>query len=620
MFIGASALTSLTMVAYFWGLTLAKSSRAISNLAGTACSGESLSLMANLTGEGATGQARVWMKALGVLPGTCDLDIVPPQDSGVVLFFLDAYLRPPVEQGGCLDSLAVFAPTVNGSFSEERLLATCVTGDLVEKVVVSQRPGATVRVELSIGTRDEESVWFRVAGPDPGGAQRQGGGGIPCSGGVAGGPAPSLGLEHGAVGIVPVGLGKDSDETRRSSGDVCVPADAITGRAGDRSQCEAQDEFRCKDSNCVWTKFLCDGTPNCPDGSDEFAYSYSRCRHSLHYGLEMVGFFGAVGGIILVLLALDSFVRYLLEIWRLRQKQTWRTAVRRPTRTASETEYLTTARATGSKAVNPLDRDLALFEEENGPDPSSRANQLDDAGEGSVRSEAPPCATARRLTFSRKSSSKKPPSSRVFGASKNSLTPPLGYDATSKVYGGAERRDADNIFPMGSDIDFAKQTQEEPSEYPRFLLDDLDEGSPDGNVSVEDAYMSWDLAGSYKDLSEDSLASESFARFSTRDDDSGVQVRAARPVLSRQLSKGEDVAAHLLALKRSRKFTEGDNTISEGVLQWAYSSEERSSPGPSFSTGRSQDVEVIGFRDRWGKKALAALQRKRRMRNARQEL
>ncbi|CAN8022795.1 unnamed protein product, partial [Ixodes persulcatus] len=114
--------------------------------------------MANLTGEGATGQARVWMKALGVLPGTCDLDIVPPQDSGVVLFFLDAYLRPPVEQGGCLDSLAVFAPTVNGSFSEERLLATCVTGDLVEKVVVSQRPGATVRVELSIGTRDEESV------------------------------------------------------------------------------------------------------------------------------------------------------------------------------------------------------------------------------------------------------------------------------------------------------------------------------------------------------------------------------------------------------------------------------------------------------------------------------
>ncbi|EEC18312.1 hypothetical protein IscW_ISCW014645 [Ixodes scapularis] len=93
----------------------------------------------------------------------------------------------------------------------------------------------------------------------------------------------------------------------------------------------------------------------------------------------MVGFFGAVGGIILVLLALDSFVRYLLEIWRLRQKQTWRTAVRKLTMTASENEYLTTVRATGSKSVNPLDRDLALFEEENGPDPSSRASQLDDA-------------------------------------------------------------------------------------------------------------------------------------------------------------------------------------------------------------------------------------------------
>ncbi|KAM7299539.1 hypothetical protein ISCGN_020105 [Ixodes scapularis] len=544
----------------------------VPDLAGTACSGESLSLMANLTGEGATGQARVWMKALGVLPKTCDLDIVPPEDSGVVLFFLDAYLRPPVEQGGCLDSMAVFAPTVNGSFSEERLLATCVTGDLMEKVVVSRRPGATVRVELSVGTRDEVSVVgyhvkYSVFGTEVVGAAREDSdperiasssdlsphSSMGSSGGAVSSPlgancfdvspgflgavvrggwprprgstgaggatvesqpvvplkatsedsgvvlffldaylrppveqggcldsmavfAPTVNgsfseerllatcvtgdlmekvvvsrrpgatvrvelsvgtrdevsvvgyhVKYSVFGTEVVGAAREDSDPERiaSSSDLSphssmgssggavssplgancfdvspgflgavvrggwprprgstgaggatvesqpvVPLKATSGdrsqcvaqdefrckdsnciwtkflcdgtpncpdgsdefaysysRCRDRSQCVAQDEFRCKDSNCIWTKFLCDGTPNCPDGSDEFAYSYSRCRHSLHYGLEMVGFFGAVGGIILVLLALDSFVRYLLEIWRLRQKQTWRTAL-----------------------------------------------------------------------------------------------------------------------------------------------------------------------------------------------------------------------------------------------------------------------------------------------------
>ncbi|CAN7947735.1 unnamed protein product, partial [Ixodes hexagonus] len=114
--------------------------------------------MANSTGEGATGQARVWIKALDDLPGTCDVDIVPPEGSGVILFFLDAYLRPPVEPGRCLDSLAVFEPSVNGNLSEERFLFTCLTRDVIGKVVLSGRSGAVMRVELAVGTRDQASV------------------------------------------------------------------------------------------------------------------------------------------------------------------------------------------------------------------------------------------------------------------------------------------------------------------------------------------------------------------------------------------------------------------------------------------------------------------------------
>ncbi|KAG0428482.1 hypothetical protein HPB47_024536 [Ixodes persulcatus] len=64
----------------------------------------------------------------------------------------------------------------------------------------------------------------------PASGEHKGRGAISCSGVDAGGPAPSLGLGHVAVGSVPVGLGGDSDETPRSFEDVWVPADAITGR------------------------------------------------------------------------------------------------------------------------------------------------------------------------------------------------------------------------------------------------------------------------------------------------------------------------------------------------------------------------------------------------------
>ncbi|KAM7307021.1 4-coumarate--CoA ligase-like 6 [Ixodes scapularis] len=69
-------------------------------------------------------------------------------------------------------------------------------------------------------------------GPEVGGGRPRPGGAFPCSEVDASEPASTMGLGPGATGTAPVGLGGDFNESRRSSGDVWVPVDAVTGRAG----------------------------------------------------------------------------------------------------------------------------------------------------------------------------------------------------------------------------------------------------------------------------------------------------------------------------------------------------------------------------------------------------
>ncbi|KAM7307583.1 hypothetical protein ISCGN_011219 [Ixodes scapularis] len=69
-------------------------------------------------------------------------------------------------------------------------------------------------------------------GPEVRGGRPRPGGAFPCSEVDASEPASTLGLGPGATGTAPVGLGGDFNESRRSSGDVWVPVDAVTGRAG----------------------------------------------------------------------------------------------------------------------------------------------------------------------------------------------------------------------------------------------------------------------------------------------------------------------------------------------------------------------------------------------------
>lgn len=140
------------------------------DLAGYACAREPLTFLTNFTGEGSSGEVRVWLMASDQLADSCDVDIVPPSQSGVVLFFVDAYLRPPpLLNVTCEDSLTVVQRSGGSDDNDtllELIMGTCVSAQAAGKVFSShsetehsQLPGGgLVRVKLTIGTRDEKSV------------------------------------------------------------------------------------------------------------------------------------------------------------------------------------------------------------------------------------------------------------------------------------------------------------------------------------------------------------------------------------------------------------------------------------------------------------------------------
>ncbi|KAM7303121.1 cuticle protein 16.5-like [Ixodes scapularis] len=85
-------------------------------------------------------------------------------------------------------------------------------------------------------------------GPEVRGGRPRPGGAFPCSEVDASEPASTLGLGPGATGTAPVGLGGDFNESRRSSGDVWVPIDAVTGRAGPLRTTSAYPPFDKKEN------------------------------------------------------------------------------------------------------------------------------------------------------------------------------------------------------------------------------------------------------------------------------------------------------------------------------------------------------------------------------------
>ncbi|KAM7288006.1 hypothetical protein ISCGN_031695 [Ixodes scapularis] len=96
-----------------------------------------------------------------------------------------------------------------------------------------------------VDCRDGSPGLFR---PEVRGGRPRPGGAFPCSEVDASEPASTLGLGPGATGTAPVGLGGDFNESRRSSGDVWVPVDAVTGRAGPLRTTSAYPPFDKKEN------------------------------------------------------------------------------------------------------------------------------------------------------------------------------------------------------------------------------------------------------------------------------------------------------------------------------------------------------------------------------------
>ncbi|KAM7312887.1 protein ECT2 [Ixodes scapularis] len=96
-----------------------------------------------------------------------------------------------------------------------------------------------------VDCRDGSPGLFR---PEVRGGRPRPGGAFPCFEVDASEPASTLGLGPGATGTAPVGSGGDFNESRRSSGDVWVPADAVTGRAGPLRTTSAYPPFDKKEN------------------------------------------------------------------------------------------------------------------------------------------------------------------------------------------------------------------------------------------------------------------------------------------------------------------------------------------------------------------------------------
>lgn len=118
-----------------------------------------------------------------------------------------------------------------------------------------------------------------------------------------------------------------------------------------------------------------------------FATSFRfLAEHALHYGLQMLWFFGAIGTIVIVLLTLDALGRFLLYAWRVRSKRARSKLLKyRPSVVAEDDEG---AGTTVVPTFNLLDRDLARIEEipENVPNTDV----------SSTNEDALPCDTAPR--------------------------------------------------------------------------------------------------------------------------------------------------------------------------------------------------------------------------------
>ncbi|KAM7282699.1 hypothetical protein ISCGN_002823 [Ixodes scapularis] len=86
-------------------------------------------------------------------------------------------------------------------------------------------------------------------GPEVRGGRPRPGGAFPCSEVDASEPASTLGLGPGAAGTAPAGLRGDFNMSRRSSRDVWVPVDAVTGRAGPLRTTSAYPPFDKKENH-----------------------------------------------------------------------------------------------------------------------------------------------------------------------------------------------------------------------------------------------------------------------------------------------------------------------------------------------------------------------------------
>ncbi|XP_064489018.1 uncharacterized protein LOC135400929 isoform X2 [Ornithodoros turicata] len=271
------------------------------NLPDSDCTKDPLTLETNATGSAATGELRVWVKATTTLADSCEILVWTPHDTGLVLSFIDMYLRPPHIPGACVDHLMLFEATRGSTVPLNRLFGTCTMDTASGLYYTQTETDVMLHVRLTVGERDNQSI---------------------------------------------VGYHLHYSTYQATNG-----------------SCPSKDQFQCKDMHCIWKGLVCDDMQNCLDNSDEFHYSYAMCRQKLNYGLAMLGYFAAIAATVLLLLTVDALLRFLLYSWRVRRMQFRNGRPSRKAAEIFRGNEEPTPLQTPGTQVHPLDRDLALLEE-----------------------------------------------------------------------------------------------------------------------------------------------------------------------------------------------------------------------------------------------------------------
>lgn len=436
----------------------ASSSIGVSNLGSRLCKANPFTVWVNETGQGAAGALIVHVLATRDLLPYCDVHIIAPEGAGVVMHFLSANLRRAHHRrrrlqpsgsvhsaatAGCVDTVSVVHAlsdelamdsnvTVDDTGGTIVVGPTCIAATLTNRHHVSthEPAQALTRIRLMVGDRDDRSI----------------------------------------VGY-----------TLKFS----------VYLHGNWTVCPYANQFQCKDDNCIWNKLICDGLLNCLDRSDEYEATYAVCRHPLRIGLQILCFFGAVGAIVTTLLTLDALGRYVLHSREIRSKQTRRPRARSsPVIFLDEEQPAATMRGADGGPINPLDRDLALFEKRGTAE--SRGRKKGKTAEGSKKpapiEEAPRLSSAVKMMLSPKSSPNGLGAGRL--KSRTSLrSTVVSSRASSSKPNALDAKMSTLSYDLDFDVDSSKLRVPDVTPEDSMLVEDDRHFPSDKPVKTSEAFM-----------------------------------------------------------------------------------------------------------------------------------